>query len=157
MPPVRAARCTTMRHPLTARRAFSKSRRSQSRLRGTTMSAGSTPRSLTRWSTTKEPMNPAPPVTRIFLPAKNPLTRARLPIDPRGPPLAVLGIPLDRLARALLPRVLRHPARQLVELAVVHPQLLHFALAEARAPFRIGLQLLLAPVAEVLAAADDEL
>src|SRR6185295_8548361 len=156
MPPVCAARWKTIWQPLTARRAFSNSRRSQSRLRGTTMSAGSTPRAWTRCSTTHEPMKPAPPVTRIFLPGKNCLTPGGLPVDPRGPPFAVLGVPLDRLARAFFPRVLGRPSGEPVELAVVDAQLLDLALAETRPPFRIGAELLRPPVPELLAGADDE-
>src|SRR3989442_10750010 len=82
------------------------------------MSAGSTPRAVTRCSTTKGPMKPAPPVIRIFFPAKNSVTRGGLPVDPGGPALAMLGVPLDALAHALLPRVLGRPPGELVELAV---------------------------------------
>src|SRR5256886_10466266 len=146
MPPVWAARWNTIWQPFTARRACSNSRRSQSRLRGTTMSAGSTPRAVTRCSTTKEPMKPAPPVIRIFFPAKNSVTRGGLPVDPGGPALAVLGVPLDALAHALLPRVLGRPPGELVELAVIDAQLLDLALAQARPPFRVGPELLRAPV-----------
>src|SRR2546422_231709 len=157
MPPVWAARWNTIWQPFTARRACSNSRRSQSRLRGTTMSAGSTPRAVTRCSTTKEPMKPAPPVIRIFFPAKKSVTRGGLPVDPGGPALAMLGVPLDALAHALLPRVLGRPPGELVELAVIDAQLLDLALAQARPPFRVGLELLRAPVAELLAGPDDEL
>src|ERR1700730_3717823 len=157
MPPVCAARWIKIWPPLHARRAFSSSRRSQSRLRGTTMSAGSTPRVWTRWSTTKDPMKPAPPVTRIFLPLKNCVTPDGLPVDPRGPPFAVLGVPLDRLANAFFPRVFGRPPGELVELAEIDAGILDLALAEARPPFRVGLELLGAPVPQLLAGPDDEL
>src|SRR5438876_7149414 len=58
--------------PAAARRALSGSRRSQSADRGTTMLSPDTPRVRCSRSTTYEPMNPAPPVTRTRFPVQNP-------------------------------------------------------------------------------------
>src|SRR5262249_37571070 len=101
--------------------------------------------------------NPAPPSARDRLAAANqPRHAACLPVYPRRPALTILRVPLDRLPHAFLAGELGRPAGQLVELAEVDAELLDFTLTEARAPLGVGLELLLAPVAELLAGAHDQ-
>src|SRR5512134_2813432 len=139
IPPALAAKWRAMSCPATAPAHASGRRRSHSDARGTEMLAGSAPRA-TSVRTTGSPRNPAPPVTRIFLPWKK--LNLEFQADgecfgsedpatvPRGRQAGLFHVGIHHDADELLEGDLRLPAEEPPRLGRVGDQVLDLRGAE---------------------------